>query len=74
MDSKAFSASNMKTIDEWGTITKAVYLYIALYNMSVDNESLFKAHARERDQISRSFIYSDMVLRRLKLLPLPLNN
>lgn len=35
MDSKAFSASNMKTFDEWEIITKAVYLYIALYNMFV---------------------------------------
>lgn len=61
-----------ENIDEWGIITKAVYLYIALHNMFVSTESLFKAHARERDQILRSFTYSDMVLRGTKLLLLPL--
>lgn len=35
-------------------------------------ESLFKAHARERDHIFRSFTYSDMVPRIIKLLLLPL--
>lgn len=49
-----------------------MYLYIAVHNMFVGTESLFKAHARERDQILRSFTYSDMVLRRIKLLLLPL--
>lgn len=36
-----------ENIDEWGIITKAVYLYIALYNMSVGTASLSKAHARK---------------------------
>lgn len=53
-------------------ITKAVYLYIALHNMFVGTESLFKGHARERDHVLRSFTYSDMVLRRIKLLLFPL--
>ena len=48
-----------------------VYVYSSTQHVC-GTESLFKAHARERDHIFRSFTYSDVVLRRIKLLLLPL--